>query len=195
MQELAPSSHRGQWDAVAAWPQKLGQLRGDARKRPRDGFGTGSPRSDPNPSPGGTEGWHGHARAGADLPRHGGNVERSFSRSRLPLPFRLLGSELCNAARSPRLLCVNPINISWSCFLQGKGCSQLRLSAAPTSREHLISFHQHPADPPCPPHSTLVNIPVPSRGSVSPNPSDSKALTKFHPWPLAPAQRSWGLQG
>lgn len=68
-------------------------------------------------------------------------MERSFSRSRLPLPFRLLGSELCNAARSPRLLCVNPINISWSCFLQGKGCSQLRLSAAPTSREHLISFH------------------------------------------------------
>lgn len=76
--------------------------------------------------------------------------------SRLPLPSRLLGSELCNAARTARLLCVNPINISWSCFLQGKGCSQLRLSAASTSREHLISFHQHPADPPRPPHWYII---------------------------------------
>lgn len=57
----------------------------------------------------------------------------AFPVTQQPLPSRLHGSELCNAAHTTRLLCVNPINISWSCFLQGKDCYQLWLSAAPTS--------------------------------------------------------------
>lgn len=158
-QELAPGWHHGQGEVTAVCSQKLGQLYGDARTQPWDGFGMGLPHSDPKPCPG----WHrGRARAGADLPGTEGMWRGAF-----PVPGGRCLSELCNAARTARLLCVNPINISWSCFLQGKGCSQLRLSAAPTSREQLISFHQHPAHCPHPPHSTLANIPVPSRGSGS----------------------------
>lgn len=85
----------------------------------------------------------------------------AFPVTQQPLPSRLHGSELCNAAHTARLLCVNPINISWSCFLQGKDCYQLWLSAAPTSAllAENIRFPstggQHPTAPPFPPLSAL----------------------------------------
>lgn len=46
-------------------------------------------------------------------------------------PAARLQALQCSSHRC--LLCVNPINISWSSFLRGKDCYQLCLSAAPTS--------------------------------------------------------------
>lgn len=64
---------------------------------------------------------------------------------------------------TPLVCCVNPINISWSCFLQGKGCCQLCLAAAPARAENIpfpSTGGQHPAAPPPAP-------PFPFRSCIS----------------------------
>lgn len=99
-QELAPGSQSGQGDPAAAWPQKLGRLRGDARNQPWDGFGTGSPSSDANPCPAGTQG---RARAvlGPGLMSPG--TEGTW-RAAFPVP----GAAAFPAARLRALQCSSP---------------------------------------------------------------------------------------
>ncbi|XP_064491239.1 uncharacterized protein LOC135402222 isoform X2 [Pseudopipra pipra] len=188
---------------------------------PEMGLGMGSPCSDPNPP----LAWCWAPRAGTAMPGpissgregmwEGGDVGRrgcgkeGMWEGAFPvtqLPFRLHGSQLCNAAHTARLPCVNPINISWSCFLQGKGCYQPWLSAAPTSAllltQHLISFPRWPA-PSSPPLPSLfctgeypsafqgLHIPRGPRALESPQ-VQIQALTRFHPWLLVPAHCSDG---
>lgn len=125
---------------------------------------------------------------------------RSFSRypAAAAFPAAWLRALQCSSHRSP--VCVNPINISWSCFLQGKDCYQLWLSAAPTSAPLLaenIRFPstggQHPTAPSFPPPSALqislclFRALYPMRGKSCEVPSGSN-LTIFCPG-RSPAHR------
>lgn len=135
-------------------------------------------------------------------PRAEGLWKGAFPVTQQPLPSRLHGSELCNAAHTTHLLCVNPINISWSCFLQGKGCYRLWLSAAPTSAPLLaenIPFpstgSQHPAAPPLPSPFCINKYCFAFQGLCIPRGPrvlksswvQLKVLTIFCSWSLKPA--------